>query len=449
MVRAVVAPETIIQRLEAATSRVGDLQKDQTLTKYLRQQLNDGAANLVKNYLQQLQNNASFLGKLDTSTVAGGMDIAGFTRSIIQAEDPQLIHHTFPDVFDANTKVVPTENQESIVLTKLETALPLFLFQEFRDAQKTYLQLAPTETGLYEKHTHSHFVDLPEPFGIATEMDKANLQVFILVLLHLGIIRISNGQIQFRLAAWEQTTTWRHLIDDRKSPLVHLPHERQVSFETFLTAINHHKKWFDLLAQLVLQLLEHLFTLQHPESRQKAIQYLATYFSIDTQMGKGFPPFPPVLLQYLLEQTKLPALRHQLGEWKWLNQRKFQEWKQAPFYKMEQLPNSVDKMTPWFKAPDWSALNPTPIIELKPVKKLAKKKKHPTRSGKGKPVDTIRKYLVATPEKEYPQKMTITEIVALIKNKEYVVVSEYGNKYDDWKEWKDIPAIAKAVRKAS
>lgn len=457
LVQQTVAPTTIINQLESVTQRIDSLQKGQTLTSFLRQKLLNGAGKEVKRHLQALQQNAAFLGKLDTSTAEGGLDRAGFTRSIIQAEDPQLIHHAFPDLFDANTKVVPTENKESIMLTKLETALPLFLFQEFRAAQKTYLQLRTTETGLYEKHTHSHFVDLPEPFGTVTEMDATNLQAFLLVLQHLGIIRIQNGLLQFRLHPLDKKSEWRYLIDDHKNALTHLPEERQVSLEELLSKINHRKKWFDLLAQLTLKLLERIFTLQHADSRQKAIAYLATYFRVEPQSGKGFPPFPPVLLQYILEQTQLPALRHQLGEWKWFNQRKFSEWQQSPFYKMEQLPDSIEKMTPWFNKPDWEQLNPTAIIELptneqtKPELPLPKKKKKVKGIKETIEKETptaIRKYLVATPEKEYSKKMTVAEIAALIKNQKYVVVSEYGNKYDDWKEWKDIPAIAKAVRKA-
>jgi hypothetical protein len=441
-----VAPEMIVEQLKEVTARLDELKQGQSLNHYLREQINTGAAQTVKNNLQQLQRNASFLGKLDTATVEGGMDKTGFSRSIIQAQDPQLIHHTFPDIFDANTKVVPTDQKDSIVLTKLETALPLFIFQEYRAAQKVYFQLENTETGLYEKHSHFAFVDLPEPFGITTELDSANLEAFILVLQHLNIIQFKNGYVQYQLQPWKSQQAWHYLIDEQKDSLKYLKEERQISFNQFLEKINHRKKWFDLLASLVQGLLERTFSLPQKSDRLRAINYLARYFNKEVDMGKGFPPFPPVLLEYLIKRSQSPALKTQLEEWKWFNLRKFQEWKLSPFYKLASFPNSIEKLNNWFEAPKLELLRTQQVIPLKVVEK--EKKKKIVKKENPSVVETTKKYLAATTKKEYAKKMTVEEIVRLIKKEGAVVVSENGKKYDDWKNWKEVPAIVKAMRKA-
>lgn len=453
LVQTIVAPEALIAQLDTVTQAILALQKNQTLTAFLQHKIGAGKEKEVKRYLQQLHQNAAFLGKLNTATAEGGLDRAGFTRSIVQTESPKLIHQTFPDLFDANTKVVASEHKENITLTKLETGLPLFLFQEFMDAQRVYFQVCEEERGQQEKHTHQHFVDFPEPFGTTTEMNRANLQLFVLVLLHLGIIRILNGVIHYSVHPHDAAANWQPLVNEQKSPFLFLAQERQVSLEELMTSINHHKKWFDLLGQLALKLVESVFMLQHQKARREAITYLSAYFRLEVQGGKGFPPFPPVLLQYILEQTKLPMVSHQLQEWKWFNQRKFKEWQQSPFFKMEQLPNTIEKMTPWFRKPDFTQLKPTPIIKL-PLK-VKQSEKNGKTLKKATPENPFTKsmhkkrYRVATPDKVFADKMGIDQIIALIKKQEYVVISEHGDKHtNDWKEWRDVPAIAKAMRKA-
>jgi len=444
--------DTLAEAIDEATGVVHTLKAGKSIVQYLSRKIEQGKKTEVKELLLQLLNNAAYLGKLDTSMVNGGNAQVGASSTLIQVQDSGFITREFADIM-GNTKVVQTDNTEEIIITKMETALPLFVFKEFVEGGQLYAQqTADNPMAQYEKHTHQRFVSIPEPFGVPTEMPDIEQQLFLQILLQLGLIRIVNEEIQFKVNVQSDKAYFQYFYDRSKSKLVYQELERRVSVTTLLAQLNQNQAWFDFFAQRVLQRLEYLYSLTNAATRQGVVDYLKQYFEFDPMQPKHAPCFPPVLLYYLIQYSTMEQLRHRLTNWTPFNNRKFQHLKTLPAFKTAIHNSDRKQLAALFTVPTPFMINDTPRDTSERARTTDTKGKK--RSDiPANPFDTTfkkgKKYWVSTADRVYKERLPLEEIIPIILKDEYVMISGKSKpkSEQDWKDWKAIKGLYKAVLK--
>jgi hypothetical protein len=288
---------------------------------YLRKLIDQGREKEVKEYFHRLTRNADFLGVLDLKRISGGTQ-SGQIQKILMIENQKDFER-----FVSDPEVSITQNnrlKEEIILIQLETALPLFVFQEMHLAQTKYKEVVRNaidpEKALYEKHTHKHFTHLPEPFG--PPIEGAGFLNLIAFLQHLGLMRFEENQkVQLRRKGGIAESDWKYLLlPDRGDGLTE--EERKTDAELFKKKFNHEQKWFDQIIELIADRFKVLMNNEHKKANKAQ---LTKYLVYETDVNaKGFPYLPSIFFQYFIVQNDNYQIRQWLLDHQsyWVNKRK-------------------------------------------------------------------------------------------------------------------------------
>ncbi len=308
----------------------------------------------VRGFFNQLKDNSSLLGMLDSRKVVGGGTSVGAATSVLQMEDPELAR-LFPEIL-GEIHTAYSENKEDITLTTVETALPQFVFSELYTAQKKYFDLTKENStkAKLERHTHKAFIRVEEPFGSTSQVPEEDMSAFVNFLLHIGVMRLENGFIQYKSSPYhEKDNRYEFFLDDRSQESITVE-ERKLHIDDFVMDINKNNNWFTYFSELVRRRLTIIFELENNTARESGRAYLTRYVVFERQT-KGFPYIPDVLISFMQMYKEQRSSHRELV--RFLNENTANNTFKAARFKADKpedkLCHSPEELLEIFDAPDW------------------------------------------------------------------------------------------------
>ena len=404
-----VSSTKLAEQLKRVTTAVYERRERHTLVGYFEQMERTGAGERMRDLLQQVLRSADLLGTLSGTNAYGGLDRGGFSLVRIRANRPQWWQRMYPDLTDDFTFSEATDPLE-LTVTRLETALPLFLFREFVDAQRDYEEvLAAGELDAHVLHTHCDFVRLSPPMGLPEEFAAEELRLFYHMLLHLDLVRVREGVVELQRHPRRMDGQWTPLVDDRLDPYLHTDAQRRVPLDRFLAELNHRRAWFGRFVQLLRRGLNHL-TEHRPG---ELLHYL-------TGHERAYPCLPPVVVAHLIAAQPDGQLAQTLTRYTEANRRRYEGLRVLPQLSAKQRP-PVERaeLTDWYDLPA-----PPPAPGKKPT----------------------RYRVLTTHAKKATERLPLDEVVRLIRRNPNVLVSTRKKpRANGWLDWRRVPELVAAV----
>jgi hypothetical protein len=165
-----------------------------------------------------------------------------------------------------NAKLIPQDNENKIVLTRIQGLIPLFAFTDLQEAQKLYKQsLLDAEQDEYKKHvfkvkTHSSsfFMEgIDEPFGQTLQIDRTDVINTWNMAFHLGIVNVNGngGYVQIIGDAFKQKLTDYH---DPNKNHIKIMNDRRVRLNDYVANYMNYYALINTINDLIFERLNML-----------------------------------------------------------------------------------------------------------------------------------------------------------------------------------------------
>ena len=215
-------------------------------------------------------------------------------QQIITGADKKLIKTIVQELSASRIKVGPAKfkRKTQLTLITLDTALPLWRFEELHQAQKDYFnginKASNPQLTKQMFHTNDQFINIEEPFGTTSQISEGEVVNYINLLLHTQVMKIENvyekdGYVKYRV----EGNNYQYLLDKKTN-------ESKILFSEFVEKITSRHDWFNHFTGLLLKLfiIHFLTSYQTKEEQEKYEEYLKSYFSL----GTNTPYFPQVVI---------------------------------------------------------------------------------------------------------------------------------------------------------
>lgn len=252
----------------------------------------------VRGILVTLERDASLLAPTDPSRIRGATTTGGYRTTIVQSQDSTYLRR-FSDVLKAD--FVSFDSPEEVILTRFETALPLFAFAELYTSQRRYRELvkAKGRTAEMQRHTHTALIQTSEPIGATAVLSEGDAAVLLNFLQHLGVLRVDpQGFVLHNTAGVGQRDKFEIFHDTRRQGRGRTSQELRVHVSEFVSHLSEQADWFTHFAELARKKLRSLFAMTSDAARKKAIAAVERYL-VREELTKGYPYMPPALLTHM------------------------------------------------------------------------------------------------------------------------------------------------------
>lgn len=292
----IVKPEEFVRVVEDEVKVVNDSISEESICGYLGKKDDY----FRKQKINLLTDISAFLGNVVRDKVNRKSGFVDFPQvKVIRARDVNLIKNILlKNQEDDDFQCSFTNDPEIIEVTRLETGLPLCVFEEVHKAKVFHDTLSKSENAkmhLLEKHTSKFFLNVEAPIGNSHQIPAEDLPTFFNLLLHIGVLHFTNdGFVQIVRNEYKKER-YEYFYDTKLDPNSYIEEERLLPRDSFCQRFNSENEWYILFMEKLKNRLLKVFL----HNRNDSKEYIKRYFTYEKGGEKHFPYIPDSIFSYI------------------------------------------------------------------------------------------------------------------------------------------------------